>query len=639
MRVDVEKYLFIGAERDRLRFFAEAQKSGVVEFIDPEGRSKKGLPSELHHLLAARKVLRGFAPADQEDLSDLSAADRIAEVVLHLKERLDRLEEEQRLLRQEIARVEVFGDFSTEKLHEVEEFGHRVIQFFFSKRRMAEELAAEPELIYVGSNFGLDYFVSIASERKSYPGLIEMHIDRPVGELRLRYQEIFGEIRLIEQEIKSYEKRYAFLHKRYVDRLNAFNLTEAGNDVEPLFDGHLFAIMGWAPDHKRAELAKLASEFNLVVEQIATDPDERVPTFLENKGWSRVGEDLVHIYDTPSTEDRDPSLWVLCFFAFFFSMIIGDMGYGLILLATSFWVQYKFRGREGLAKRFPRLCILLSCGVIVWGTLTTSFFGIEFPLTSPVKKVSLVDWLVHQKIDYIVDTQGIDYQELAKEYPSLAAYGSGQEMLSEIGLANVKHDFSKLYSSYANNVMIEIALIVGCLHVILSLLRVIDRHWAGIGWIVFIVGAYLWCPSMLKSVSMVNYVLGVSPDAAAKYGLQLVWIGLGLAVVLAFVQHRMGGAVEITKVIQVFADILSYLRLYALGLAGAIMSQTFNMMGEDLGLVFGIIVIIIGHAINIALGIMGGIIHGLRLNFLEWYHWSFAGGGHMFRPLKLEKIQ
>lgn len=639
MRIDVEKYLFVGAERDRLRFFAKAQESGIVEFIDLEGQGKRGLPSELQHLQAARKVLRGYAPARQEDLSDLSAADRIAEVVLRLKERLDRLEEEQRLLRQEIARVEVFGDFSVEDLRYVEEFGHRVVQFFFSKKAMADELAQEGDLIFVGTNFGLDYFVSIAAERKSYRGLIEMHIDRPVGQLRARYQEIFGEIRVIEQEIKSYEKRYAFLHKRYVDRLNAFNLTETGNGIEPLFEGHLFAIMGWVPDHKRDQLVELASGFNLVAEQIAVSPEDRVPTFLENGGWSRVGEDLVHIYDTPSTSDRDPSLWVLCFFAFFFSMIIGDMGYGLILLATSFWVQHKFRGREGLGRRFPRLCLLLSCGVVIWGTLTTSFFGIDFPLNSPVQKVSLVKWLVHQKIDYVIETQDIDYQELTVEYPSLAGFATGQQMLEGTSAAQVHHDFQKLYGSYANNVMIEIALIVGCLHVILSMLRIIDRHWAGIGWITFIVGAYLWCPSMLKSISMVNYVAGLSPEAAAKWGLQLIWIGLGLAVVLALVQHRIGGAIEITKVVQVFADILSYLRLYALGLAGAIMGQTFNMMGEDLGFVFGTVVILLGHALNIALGLMGGIIHGLRLNFLEWYHWSFGGGGHMFRPLKLLKIQ
>jgi V/A-type H+-transporting ATPase subunit I len=91
--------------------------------------------------------------------------------------------------------------------------------------------------------------------------------------------------------------------------------------------------------------------------------------------------------------------------------------------------------------------------------------------------------------------------------------------------------------------------------------------------------------------------------------------------------------------IQVFADVLSYLRLYALALAGMIMATTFNDMGMTVGLLGGFIVILAGHAVNILLGIMAGVIHGLRLNFIEWYHFSFDGGGRLFKPLKLLKSE
>lgn len=64
------------------------------------------------------------------------------------------------------------------------------------------------------------------------------------------------------------------------------------------------------------------------------------------------------------------------------------------------------------------------------------------------------------------------------------------------------------------------------------------------------------------------------------------------------------------------------------------MAETFNRMGIDLGLFFGIIVILGGHGINFVLGTMGGVIHGLRLNFIEWYHYSFDGGGKLFKPLR-----
>lgn len=94
---------------------------------------------------------------------------------------------------------------------------------------------------------------------------------------------------------------------------------------------------------------------------------------------------------------------------------------------------------------------------------------------------------------------------------------------------------------------------------------------------------------------------------------------------------------ETLNVIQVFSDVLSYLRLYALGMAGMIVAQTFNGLGERFGIVIGTIIILIGHTVNINLSIMSGVIHGLRLNFLEWYHYCFEGGGKLFNPLRLRK--
>ncbi|MBI3900851.1 MAG: V-type ATP synthase subunit I, partial [Chlamydiia bacterium] len=91
-------------------------------------------------------------------------------------------------------------------------------------------------------------------------------------------------------------------------------------------------------------------------------------------------------------------------------------------------------------------------------------------------------------------------------------------------------------------------------------------------------------------------------------------------------------------VIQVFADVMSYLRIYALSLAGMIMAATFNRIAASAPFFLGILVILAGHALNLVLALMGGVIHGLRLNFIEWYHYSFEGGGRKFNPLSLLKI-
>jgi V/A-type H+-transporting ATPase subunit I len=92
--------------------------------------------------------------------------------------------------------------------------------------------------------------------------------------------------------------------------------------------------------------------------------------------------------------------------------------------------------------------------------------------------------------------------------------------------------------------------------------------------------------------------------------------------------------------VQFFSDVLSYIRIFALGLSGALLAQTFNNLSFDLwnsgiaGMVLAPFIFLLGHILNIALSIMSGVIHGLRLNFLEWYRWSFDGGGKKFVPFK-----
>ena len=142
---------------------------------------------------------------------------------------------------------------------------------------------------------------------------------------------------------------------------------------------------------------------------------------------------------------------------------------------------------------------------------------------------------------------------------------------------------------------------------------------------------------MLRSVSMIHYAFGLNNSFGASIGIDLMQVGVILALGLALVQKKFSGALEFMVVIQIFCDVLSYLRLYALGLAGMMMGSTFNEMAEMAGVVFGTLIVIFGHTINMTMAIMGGVIHGLRLNFLEWYHYSFEGGGRNFKPLKLYK--
>lgn len=640
MRIDVKKFLFFGIEKDRKNFFEKAQKTGIIEFINKDVQLYvPEEPSDIQELRAAIKVLRGLPVVEQEEIDNLSLANSTASCIVKLNYSFEALHEEKRILQQEINRVEVFGDFSLEDLEVIQKEAGRKLQFFFAKKEAEVEARSFPEVIYVGSMHGLDYYTALNRERKSYEGMIEIMIERPLGQLYKRLNLVNREILAVESELKIFSKRNDLLHQALVDKLNLYNLNTVKDYVQQVMGDSLFAIEGWVAQCDVESMQRLLEEEGIHGEEICIEEGDCVPTHLKNQGLGRIGEDLVDIYDTPAVSDKDPSSWVLGGFILFFAMIIGDGGYGLLFLMLSLFLWMKCSNLEGIKRRVLKLFTMLSLSCIVWGVLSNSFFGIRFSPDSFFRKFSVIQWIVEKKAAYHMQQGDETYHYWLAKYPSLA---QEREALDFINGAVEEFDGKISYEileKFSGNILLELALFVGVIHITISFFRGLRSSWAGVGWILCMLGGYLHFPSILNAVSMVHFVLGVDAVWGAKVGLDLIYLGIGLAVVLALVQHRLMGTIEIMNLIQVFADVLSYLRLYALALAGSMMSSTFNGIAESMPIVLGVCVIVIGHFINIVLSVIGGVIHGLRLHFIEWYHYSFEGGGKMHKPLKLLKIK
>ncbi len=631
MIIDVKKYLIIGVKEDIDRFFERAQQKGIIEFISPVSKKGVELPIEIQHLLSAMRILRKLpVKKPYQGAGDLQYADETAMRILSLKAEVERLSEEKRLVETEITRVAPFGDFSMEDIDFIEREGKREIQFFCMKTEKAHNTHISDELIYVGTDYDLDYFIAINKEPKSYPGMIEMRIDRPLGELQTHLNFVKESLHQLEAELKGYAGHLEFLHDAFIERLNDFNLITAKKELAFPLNNSLFVVEAWIPVNKINILYAIIDGMAVHCEPISVDAMDRVPTYMENKGVNRIGEDLVKIYDIPATTDRDPSGWVFWFFTLFFAMIVADGGYGLLYLGLCLFLRFKFPTLKGSGRRFLKLATILATACIVWGVLTSAFFGIQIQPTSWLGRLSVVDYLTVKKAEYHIAHQDDVYHFWISKYPQLSTVSSGEEFLSEAIDKKGKHEIEQTFS---DNILLEISLMIGIIHISLSLLRYLWRHWAGIGWVCFLIGGYLYFPLILKATSMVHYLGWIDKDTGAKIGLQLIYTGIGLAMFLALIQKRSKGIGEIATMVTVFADVLSYLRLYALGLAGAIMAETFNDLGISVGLFLGVLVILAGHSINIMLGIMAGMIHGLRLNFIEWYHYCFDGGGRLFRPL------
>jgi len=640
MIVPLHKYLILGTREEVDRFFKLAQRAGFMEFIGLSNKKALEMSEEGKTLLAAIKILRAHAVPSDEPYHPSLNPTQLAEEVVKWNEEHERLLEEQRILHAEIARIAPFGDFSRPELDQLEREGKRVFQFFCMKNDLAREWTPPPEVIYVGTEYDLAYFVAIHKERTQYPKMIEMIIDRPLGELRKRLYELRLELSKIEESIHHSARALPYLQQGLLDSLNAYHLQLAKHDAAPQLGGSLFAIEAWVPETKVKAMHGLLSGLDVCAEEIAVELKDKIPTYQENKGAAKIGEDLVHVYDTPFWTDKDPSLWVLLFFSLFFAIIVSDAGYGLIYLSIGLFLKWKGKKASGPLKRFTHLILLVSTACILWGVFTASFFGIEIGPNNPLRKISFLHVLATRKAEYHMEKRDEVYQEYLKQFPDVATAGDGHDFLLKASHESEgKMQYAALQDFY-DVILLEFSLFVGLIHISLSFLRYLTRNWTGIGWILFMIGGYLYFPSFLEATSFLNFLGWISKPVAYVIGKQLLYTGLILVFLISLLQKKKWGAFhELTNAIQIFADVLSYLRLYALALAGMIMAGTFNDLGMKAGFIGGILIILIGHLTNLTLTVMSGAIHGLRLNFLEWYHYSFEGGGRLFDPLRIRKAK
>ncbi|MES2199299.1 MAG: V-type ATP synthase subunit I [Chlamydiota bacterium] len=627
MITKVQKYLILGVKEDLDLFYERAQSQGFIEFIS-ERKSLKHLPESIQTIISSIKILKTLLIKEQsEKLLTSEEASTLAARTLELRDKIDRSQEEKRVWEVEKARIAPYGDFSLEDLKYIEEKGHCKIQLFSAKSGRAADLLMNEDLIYVGMENDLDYFIAINPRIKNYPMLAEMRFEHSLGDVMAKISSIVDSVHSMEKELRQIGCYLNAFKEELVSRLNSYFLEKAKEDARaPLADSSVFSVEAWIPDSKVNGMMPLLEGLAVYCEKVAIEEEDRIPTAMENTGLARSGEDLVRFYDIPSITDKDPSGWVFWSFALFFAIIISDAGYGLVFLMMAVYLKWKWKTFHGSGKRLFRLFLTLSTAIVIWGVVTSSFFGIDLKSNNPLKKIAPFTYLVEKKAEYHMQQKDDVYQEYVGFSPSAGTAKTAQEFLEASPAAG---------KEFADNILLDLTLIIGIVHISCGLLRYVRRNLTGIGWVCFLVGSYLFFPKMINATTLANFLGLIDKTSANILGEQLIYGGFGLAVLLALVQRGWKGILEVMNVIQISADVLSYLRLYALALASSIMAATFNDMGETVGIFGGFLVILAGHLTNISLGVMSGTIHGLRLNFIEWYRYSFEGGGRLFNPLRI----
>jgi V/A-type H+-transporting ATPase subunit I len=345
--------------------------------------------------------------------------------------------------------------------------------------------------------------------------------------------------------------------------------------------GQSFVAEGWVQKSKYQTLEKKLTEQCETVAVVSRPPrdNEQFPVLLQNNRISAPFEFITRLYGTPSPRAIDPTFPMAPFFIMFFGLCLSDAGYGLIIAALAGFVLWKVRMSATARQIF---WILFAGGVstIIFGALLSGWFGGLIPL------------------------QPLFFNAL--ENPM-------RMLIYSLGIGLVQIYFGMGIRFYRN----------------VREGKIWDAIFDQLFWALLIAGLLLLALPGLSGV-------GKTVSLAAAGGLILTQGRAQSNIVMKF----LAGLFSLYNITGVFGDILSYSRLLALGLASSVIAMAVNMLagllgGTAVGFVIMVLVMIIGHAFNLIINILGAYVHSSRLQYLEFFNRFYEGGGRAFRPLCL----
>lgn len=618
----MQKLLLVGPQKKKDAIIKTLQKAGVVEVMPYKGKEFRTdgrfvTTANADTALSALKLADKYAAMKENENRkhgdvDLPAAD-LANKIIELDASCKKMRDELSLLNNKLKTVETLGDFSLAEIRVIEEKGKIKIQVWETSKKGADEINFEGALAVfkVYSDTAKEIFLTCAKERLTLRKCSEIVLDEDLSTLKKKIGELKDRQNGTESAIFDISAKRKELYDNYLAELDKISFNRAAKGTVSEFDDKVFLLQAWCPKSELANLKKTFENECAAIIEIEPEKDETIPTLIDSrKAVDEMGRDLVNIYDTPAYTDWDPSSWVFFSFTLFFAMIVGDGGYGLLLFAFMIFLKIKLKNPGPAMRRFINLSLVLTGATAVYGILTGAFFG-WFPKSFEAPLITFC--------------KNMDFIKIDKANPDTTKF------------------------------MMQLSVLIGMVHICLSLILrglraakdekdfispLINLSWIGGIWSFF-----FWYAFDKGGSTVFN---AADPAAISANGLLSLEIFAGILVVLYAIQAKTFNPFKMLYAsffglyngVQFFSDILSYIRLFALGLSGALLAQTFNNLAAQLfdlgvvGMIFAPVVAVFGHLLNIALCLMGGVIHGLRLNFLEWYRWCFDGSGRKFVPFK-----
>ena len=507
----------------------------------------------------------------------------------------------------ELERIQEWGEFSPDELKQLNKEGY---DFHFYRLSKADyDTAVSDENIKLIRLASVDKMDTVAVMGKLPPAMSAGEFSLPeksISELREEIAACDRGIEECEQTLKQSSVYQASFQEQMLKAQNEENLSSASATADS--DESLVWISGYIPESEEGGLKSAAQQngWAYAIEDVSED-DDKAPTKVK---YNKISALIKPVFDIlgilPGYREQDISLWFFLFFTLFFAMIIGDGAYGLLILLGTIALHIKFKKVNNVIF----LLYVLSIATIIWGAITGTWFGMEKAMEVPFLRKLVLP-----------------------------------------GFANYPEMFGVTAKQQQNNIM-KFSFTVGAIQMALGALLSIKKKlaeknlsWvADLGWMIAIVAMYL-----LALYLVIGDNIPIKPVFAC-IGVAFILVVLfgGMSPEKSFSQGLKSGLADSFTVflntISCFGNVMSYIRLFAVGMAGLAISQSFNGIAAGFKgptMVVGIVVVIIGHVLNIIMCFLSVVVHGVRLNVLEFsgqagLEWT----GVAYEPFKEnEKIQ
>ncbi|MBN1646923.1 MAG: hypothetical protein JW874_02720 [Spirochaetales bacterium] len=526
--------------------------------------------------------------------------DRLVSDLTHLHVRREAMHKQAEQLRP-------WGEFDPDLISKLEEKNVHLSFFTLSKQKFASLDLSGHDVQVINDAHKQVHFVIVSEGGPDFEetGLQEDQVPMlSLEQVRKDLAVIEKEIRDIESLLGGYYKQKSLIEEKISELEDRKEYLLATLTLQPEADGHVMQLSGFVPVSDQDKVGKFLDANDVVYLFEEPEDNEKTPIKLKNRPAARLFEPITKMYGLPNYSELDTTPFFAPFFAFFFGVCLGDVGYGSIVLVGSIILLLGLKNKS--LKSFLKLGVIFGITTIVAGVLLNTVFGNTISSISALPKNFL-------KLVLLKDTDSAMIFAILLGITQML-FGLVLQMINRIK----EHGFFGIMTPLG--IMLIMLGIFPLLIVVMS-------------------------PNMVMGPLLIGKPLSSIPDGKTIF---IVMIAAGVFTIL-FLSNLEVKKVNPGKglwdlyniIVGILGDTLSYIRLFALGLSGAMLGGAFNeiaMMVKGshpniITIFFMIVILLLGHTLTFALGALGAFVHPLRLTFVEFYKAvGFSGGGKMYTP-------